>query len=222
MKGSGNILSWIGHAEGQSVILVAEQHIQETCRTVAFLSEAIKAFVAGDLSAKTLAIEKVKESERAADKLVWRMIYDLSEGLLLPPDREDLMRFAKGLDKIADTTNRAAQLLGFIEGRPPDGVLKNMSISSELIIQAAEQLRQAIHAYGKNDLKDSLAHCQEVERLEHEADDQKRLLIDAILRAHLSSADLLLSYNLAEAMEAITDRIETSSDLIKVVAVKSR
>ena len=68
------------------------------------------------------AIEEVRKSERAADELVWKMINKLSEGLLLPPDGEDLLRFAKALDAIADSTNRAARLLGFIEKGLPKAV----------------------------------------------------------------------------------------------------
>jgi len=96
-----NILGWLGMAEEQSVMRDAEQHVRETCHTVAALLEAVQAFVSGDNAAKLKATEEVRKSERAADELVWKMINKLSEGLLLPPDREDLLRFAKALDTIA-------------------------------------------------------------------------------------------------------------------------
>jgi predicted phosphate transport protein (TIGR00153 family) len=122
MSETRNILGWLGMAEEQSVMRDAEQHVRETCHTVAALFEAAQAFVSGDNAAKMKAIEEVRKSERAADELVWKMINKLSEGLLLPPDREDLLRFAKALDAIADSTNRAARLLGFIEKGLPKAV----------------------------------------------------------------------------------------------------
>lgn len=220
-KQTRNILGWLGVAEAHTVMIEAEQHILETCRTVSCLGKAVRAFAANDLGAKMKAIEDVRQSERAADELLRKMIDELSEGVLLPPDREDLMRMATSLDKIADTTNRAARLLAFIDTRLPDNVMKNILVSAEQIVEGADKLREAIHAAGKNDIKGALAFSAEVERVEHEADDQKRLLIDAIIHANLSPVDLLLSYNLAEALEAVTDRIATTSDLVKLVSVTS-
>lgn len=221
MKETRNILGWLGVAEGHAVILEGEKHVAETCQTVAYLAEAVKAFIQGDLSAKTLAITKVKESERAADKLRSKMVRELSEGLLLPPDREDLMRFARALDKIADSTNSTARTLGLLEEPLPQNVLANISLSTELIVQAVGQLKQAIHALGRRQIKEALASCDEIERLEHEADDQKRTLLYAVLHGSLSPVALLLSYNLAQALEGITDRIDTVSEMIKLFAVKS-
>lgn len=220
MKGTQNILGWLGREEGRSVMQQAEQHIQETCKTVSYLSEAVAAFLAGNLNGKTAAIGQVKESERAADKLLWRMVEELSAGLLMPPDREDLLRFVTALDKIADTTNKAARLLAFIENRPPEEILKNIAVSVQIIVKAADTLRNAIHAAVRNDAQQALAYCAEVEHFEHEADDQKRVLIAAVLHARLEAADLLLTYNLAEALESITDRIDTAAELIKRLNVR--
>lgn len=222
MKEARNILGWLGAAEEQSVILDAEKHVEETCNTVALLSEAVKAFISGDLNARTIAIQKVKESERMADKLRSKMIDQLSEGLLLPLHREDLMRFAKALDKIADCTNSAARLLGLIEEKLPENVLRNVSVGTELIVSGVKKLREAIHALSGQDVKVVLQCCDEVERFEHLADDQKQLLLEAVLHARLEPASLLLCYNLAESLEGITDRIDTAADMVKVLAVKSK
>ena len=53
MKTTRNILGWLGREEGRSVMQQAELHIQETCKTVAFLAQAVAAFLAGDLNART-------------------------------------------------------------------------------------------------------------------------------------------------------------------------
>jgi predicted phosphate transport protein (TIGR00153 family) len=222
MKEMLNILGWLGKAEENTVMKDAVLHVSETCKTVAFLAEAVRAFIANDLAATAIAIEKVKQSERQADRLRSKMVAELTEDLIQPVDREDLLRFARALDKIADSTLRTGRILGFIEEKLPDAVLKNMAISTELIVKGMNQLQEAIRAFGKNQGKDTLACCDEVERCEHEADDQKRVMLDAVLHANLSAPSLLLCYNLAEALEAITDRIDTVSDMLKLFAVRSR
>lgn len=222
MKEIRNILGWLGMEEELSILKDAQKHVEETYKTVSSFSEAVSAFVHGDINVKSVAIEKVAEGEHQADLLRSKMVKELSEGLLLPPDREDLMHFVKTLDKIADWTNGAARLLGFIEQRPPEAVLKNISTATELIFTSISRLKEGIQAIAKNDLKKALADCEEVDRIEHEADDQKKLLIEAIIHAKLEPINLLLCYQLAEYLEGVTDKIEDAADFIKVLAVKSK
>lgn len=222
MREVRNILGWLGMAEEQSIMQDAKKHVEETYKTVAYFSDAVKGFINGDLEAKTVAIEKVRESEHQADILRSKMVRELSESLLLPPDREDLMHFVKTLDKIADWTNGAARLLGFIEQRLPENILKNISSATELIVNSVSKLREAIYGITKNDFKKVLADCEDVDRFEHEADDRKKLLIEAIIHTKLEPATLLLSYQLAEYLEGVTDKIEDAADFVKVIAIKSK
>ena len=222
MKEVRNILGWLGMAEEQSILQDAQKHVEETYRTVSYFAEAVKLFIQGDIAAKTAAIEKVGKSEHEADILRSKMVKELSESLLLPPDREDLMHFVKTLDKIADWTNGAARILGFIEKQLPENVLDNVSSATELIVRSVSNLKESIYALTKNDLNKALADCEEVDRIEHQADDQKKLLIEAIIHSNLDPTSLLLSYQLAEYLEGVTDKIEDAADFIKVVAIKSR
>jgi len=222
MKEIRNILGWLGMAEEQSILQDAKKHVEETYKTVHYFSDAVKAFIQGDLNAKTVAIESVRQSEHEADQLRSKMVSELSESLLLPPDREDLMHFVKTLDKIADWTNGAARLLGFIEHKLPDEILKNISSATELIVVSITKLREAIQSLTKNDIKKALTDCVDVDRIEHEADDQKKLLIESIIHAKLDPTSLLLAYELAEYLEGVTDKIEDAADLIKVLAIKSK
>jgi predicted phosphate transport protein (TIGR00153 family) len=209
-------------AEELSILQDAQKHVEETYKTVSYFSEAVDAFVNADSAKKAAAIENVRQSEHQADILRSKMVSELSEGLLLPPDREDLMHFVKTLDKIADWTNGAARILGFIEHSPPENILKNISSATGLIFASISKLKEAIGAITKNDLKKALSDCNDVDRLEHEADDQKKTLIESIIHAKLEPTSLLLCYQLAEYLEGVTDKIEDAADFVKVVAIKSR
>lgn len=222
MREIRNILGWLGMAEEHSIIEDAQKHVEETFKTVSFFAEAIKAFISGDSVGKATAIANVRESEHQADLLRAKMVTTLSEGLLLPPDREELLNFVKTLDRICDWTNGAARILDFIPDRLPQEVSANMSIASDLITNSVVRLKEAIEALVKNDLKKALADCDEVGRIEHEADDRKKALIESALRAKLEPITFFLCYQLAEYMEGVTDTIEDAADFIKVVAVKSK
>lgn len=222
MKETRNILGWLGMAEEMSLLKDAQKHVEETYKTVTYFAEAVQAFIKGDLSAKTAAIEKVRESEHQADMLRSKMVSQLSESLLMPPDREDLMHSVKSLDRIADWTNGAARILGFIEQKLPENVLKNIAVSTELNITSITKLREGLNALTRNDLKKALLECEDVARIEHEADDQKKTLIESLIHAKLEPVTFFLCYQLAEYLEGVTDKIEDAADFVKVVAIKSR
>jgi len=222
MREMRNILGWLGMAEEQHIIQDAQKHVDVTYRTVEYFVEAVRAFVKGDLSAKAIAIDKVKDGEHEADLIRSKMVKELSESLLVPPDREDLMHFVRTLDKIADWTKGAAQILGFIEERLPDNILKNISTATEVILKSMTKLKEAINGLGKNDLQKVLLDCEEIDRLEHEADEQKQQLIESIIHAKLEPTSLLLSYELAGYLEGVTDKLENAADFIKVAAIKSK
>jgi len=222
MKEMRNILGWLGMAEEKSILEDSQKHVEETYQTVKSFDEAMKAFARGDMQAKIVAIANVAESEHKADILRSKMVDELSKGLLLPPDREDLMHFVKTLDRIADWTNSAARLLGFIEQKLPDDILGNLSVATGLIVEAITKLRDGIHSLSKNDLKKALEDCETVDNIEHQADDQKRIVIGSIIHAKLDPATLLLSYQLGEYLEGVTDKIEDAADLVKILAIKSK
>jgi len=222
MKEMRNILGWLGMAEEQSILQDSQEHVEETYKTVTYFSNAIKAFIKGDITAKTAEIENVREGEHKADVLRTKMVDELAKGLLLPPDREDLMHFVKSLDRIADWTNGAARLLGFIEEKIPDNILNNISTATDLIVNSISKLRDGIHALVRNDLKQALSDCEDVDRIEHDADDQKKTLIESIIHAKLTPPTLLLCYQLAEYLEGVTDKIEDAADFVKVIAIKSK
>jgi len=209
-------------AEEQSILLDSKKHVEETYKTVTFFADAVKFFINGDLVGKSKAIDNVAQSEQQADILRSKMVNELSEGMLLPPDREDLMHFVKTLDKIADWTNGAARLLGFIELKLPEGVLKNISLGTDLIVSSISKLQEAIIALTKNELKNAISLSAEIDHLEHQADDQKKAMIESIIHANLDPVSLLLTYQLSEYLEGVTDKIEDCADFIKVLAIKSK
>lgn len=220
MKKTKNIFGWLGMKQEELVLEDARKHVEVTYQTVDWFKKAVSAFIAGDQGRKTEAMEKVRDCEHQADELRKKMVNELSEGLLVPPDREDLMHFVKSLDRIADWTNGAARLLGFIEQKLPERVLKNISAATELIFTSISKLKEAIQSLTTNNLEKSLQDCEEVDRIEHDADDQKKVLIEAIIHAKLEPTGLLLTYQLAEYLEGVTDKIEDAADFIKVVAIK--
>ena len=222
MEESRNIFGWLGREQERVALERARKHIDKVYETVINLQQAIAHFVGNDLLAKTESIQKIKTSEHEAD-LIRRSIMDaLTEELIAPPDREDLMHFIKSLDAIADYANGAGRFLGFLEERLPEIILSKFVETAKIITMAVERLKDAVDSLVNNDIKKALVDCSCVEELEEQADEQKRLTIEAIIHSDLSASILLLTYELAESMENVADKVEDCADFIRVLAVKAK
>ncbi|MFH1339113.1 MAG: DUF47 family protein [Candidatus Omnitrophota bacterium] len=222
MQESRNIFGWLGREQERATLERARKHIDKVYETVCNLQQAIACFGRNDLVGKAESIQKIKTSEHEAD-LIRRSIMDtLTEELIAPPDREDLMHFTKSLDAIADHANGSGRLLDFMEERLPESIMGKLVETAEIITMAVERLKDAMNSLAKNDIKKTLADCISVEELEERADEQKRMTVEAIIHSGLSAPALLLTYQLAESMENVADKVEDSADFIRVLAIKAK
>jgi len=219
---SRNILGWLGMKQEETILKDSQEHVDVTYETIVNFKKSVSAYIAGDLKARAEFVIKVRDNERQADKIRSKMVDMLSESPLLPPDREDLMHFVKTLDRIADWTCGTARLFNFLEERLSPEVMKNISIATDIIFDSISKLKDAIHSLTKNNLKQAIQDCHEVDLLESKADDQKQTLIGQVLHSKLDSATLIIVYNLAQSLEGITDKIEDAAEHIKVIAIKAR
>ena len=219
---SRNIFGWLGMKQEEVILKDAQEHVDVTYETVVNFKNAVRAYIDGDFKARENYVVKVRECERQADEVRTKMVSILSESPLLPPDREDLMHFVKTLDRIADWTCGTARLLNFLEEQLSSEIMKNISIATDIIFDAISKLQDAIHSLTKNNLKQALQDCSEVDKLESKADDQKQILVGLIIRSKLEANKLIIVYNLAQSLEGITDKIEDASDHIKVIAITAK
>jgi predicted phosphate transport protein (TIGR00153 family) len=203
----------------ENVLEITRKHTEKVKETVDKLENAFAAYVKGDFAAKDAACKEVITAERQADLIRRELLDRLSEGVLLPPDREDLIHFVKRLDSVADHANAAARLFQFLDKSLPNGIPTKLYEFSKTALFAVNRLGDAIEAL-KQDKKTVLALCTEVELLEEQGDEQKRELTGILLKSNLDAGTLILLHDLIDALEGTTDRAEDSADLVRVFAVK--
>jgi len=214
-----NILSWIGMEREKNVLEITKRHTEKVKETVDKLENAFAAYVKGDFAAKDAAIKETITAERQADLIRRELLDQLSEGILLPPDREDLIHFVKRMDSIADHANAAARLFEFLDKTLPNGIPVKLYEFVRTAHLAVRRLGDAIDEMTK-DKKHVLATCTEVELLEEQGDEQKKELTGIILKSNLDAGTLILLHDLIESIEETCDRAEDSADLVRIFAVK--
>lgn len=219
---SGNIFNWLGMKQEQDILSLATQHIINVLLCAKTFQEAVGAYSSGDKPAKDEAIRKVREYEHNADTMRVEMIRRISEGIVAPMDREELLKFALTVDRVADWTNGAARLLTFLERPLPKDIMENIRSSAGCIVSAIEDLKGAVDALlaGKN--KEAIDLTLQASLIESQEDDRKHETLGKILKSGLPTPELLVAYNLSEHLEGITDKIKDASDFVRGIAIRSK
>ena len=150
------------------------------------------------------------------------MNVELSKGLLLPPDREDLILLNESLNNIADGAKGIVRLLEFLEKPPLPELCKQILEDSLLAVKAAEKLKEAIDALIKNDIEKVLEDCAQIETLEEEGDDKRRELLGSLVKTDLKGALLLLIYEIIDMVENLIDDIKDAAGHVRILAIKAK
>ncbi|MCM8770101.1 MAG: DUF47 family protein [Candidatus Omnitrophica bacterium] len=222
MARTHNILAWLGEREEKKILSDALTHVAKSLSCVREVKKALDCLAQGDLEGKNKAIAVVKQAEHEGDEIRRIMMEELSRGLLLPPDREDLLFLNEALNDIADNSKGVARLLEFVDQPLISELMHNIQDNSLLAVKAAESLEQAITSLVQNEAEKVLESCARIETLEEEGDDRKRELMALLLKSDLSGPRLLIIYEIIDTLEEMIDSIDRAGDLVRILAVKSR
>ncbi|HDD64749.1 MAG TPA: DUF47 family protein, partial [Firmicutes bacterium] len=173
MEKSRNIFAWLGQREEREILNDALKHVEKSLLCVREMKNSMEAFCRNDKEGKDMAISKVKKAEHEGDEIRKKMNIELSKGLLLPPDREDLLLLNESLNNIADGAKGVARLLEFLEKPPFPELCREMLEDSLLAVKAAEKLKEAIDSLIKNEIEKVIEDCAQIEALEEEGDDKR-------------------------------------------------
>lgn len=218
-----NIFGWLGAQEQRKALNEATEHIEKVRQVVYLLRDAIEAFVNGEHDKVYALYEQVEEREHEADVIRRSLLNRLSEGLFLPPDREDLVQFVEHMDDIADYACAAARLLILFSDDLPEPLKESLREEAHLLTQAVDKVRDAVYHLYRAEMKETMEQCNQVEELEESADKQKAKLLRHIFKElDLEPKTLVLMHDLIEALENTADMAEDTADQIRIIAVKFR
>lgn len=163
-----------------------------------------------------LRVGQIKAIEHQGDRATHAIIAKLNQSFITPFDREDIHQLASALDDVLDFTNAAAsRLLMYKINEPPP-------IAAELagfIVLQSEELARAVSLLEKNG--SVMKHCEEVNRLENEADQVSRSAIARLFEEEKDPIKLIKLKELYEVLENATDKAEDAANIIEAIVLKS-
>jgi len=161
-------------------------------------------------------VERMQEIEHEGDRATHAIIAKLNQTFITPFDREDIHRLASSLDDVLDFVNAAAvRLVMYKISEPPVAAAELAGI----IVLQAEELARGVSLLEKNN--GVIKHCDEINRLEDEADGVSRKAIAELFEKEKDPIQLIKMKELYEVLEFATDKAEDAANVLEAIVLKS-
>jgi uncharacterized protein len=161
-------------------------------------------------------VEQMQAIEHRGDKAIHAIMTKLNQSFITPFDREDIHHLASALDDVLDFMNTAAtRLVMYKIAQPPPAAAELAGI---LVLQT-EELARGVSLLEKNGKV--MQHCDEVNRLEDEADRVSRAAIGALFENEKDPIQLIKMKELYEVLEVATDKAEDAANVLEAIVLKS-
>jgi uncharacterized protein len=158
---------------------------------------------------------RILDIEHEGDDLTHEMMHRLSTTFITPFDRQDIHRFASGLDDVLDHIEAAAEFLHLHKIEQP---LPQMIGLAETLAKAAKETAVAM---GKlRNFKELTGYWIEVHRLENEGDRFYRRTISELFSGDHETMDVLKWQDIVEEIEEAIDALEDVANVVEGIALK--
>jgi predicted phosphate transport protein (TIGR00153 family) len=161
-------------------------------------------------------VSRLQEVEHRGDKITHDIYTELNRTFITPFDREDMHQLASSLDDVLDYAHTAGQTMityKIADATPPARQLAG------ILVQQCEELSKALALMNGN--RHALHHCENVSRLEREADTITRRAYAALFEAESDPIRLIKLKDLYRQLEQGTDRADDVANVIETIVLKN-
>jgi predicted phosphate transport protein (TIGR00153 family) len=169
-----------------------------------------------DLENRVHAIEVI---EKQADTVTHNTIELLHTTFITPLDRDDIHKLITRMDDILDLLEDAGQTISLYDIREITPEAKRLA---ELCLGCAEKVRAAVALLSNMDnSREILLICEEIDRLESDADHVMRAAMSKLFRDEPDVRNLIKLKAIYEILETVTDRCEDVANIIEGIIVEN-
>ena len=163
--------------------------------------------------------QRIDNAERAADKITHETITLLHKTFITPFDRDQIHQLINTMDDILDLIQDVAESVALYDLRSVTPEAKQLA---EICQMCCERVRTAVSLL-KN-VKDAdaiLKTCQEIDRLESDADRVLRGAMSKLFRDEPDVKQLIKLRTIYELLETISDRCEDVANIIEGIVLEN-
>ncbi len=178
---------------------------------------ALAQFIANPEVSAGLA-ERIDAAEHAADKITHETITLLHKTFITPIDRDQIHQLINNMDDILDLIQDTAESVVLYD-------IKRTSAEAQQLAQicqmTCERVKTAVGLLGNlRDPEAILKTCEEIDRLESDADRVMRSAMSRLFREESDVKQLIKLRSIYELLELITDRCEDVANIIEGIVLE--
>jgi uncharacterized protein len=169
-----------------------------------------------DLERRARNVESI---EKRGDKITRITIELLHKTFITPIDRDDIHQLISEMDNILDLIEDSAQLMFLYDVRvlPPDA-----KTLADICVVCCEKVKSAVALLSSMKNADAImAICQEIDRLESEADHVMRAAMGRLFRDEPDVRELIKLRSVYEHLETVTDRCEDVANIMQGIVIEN-
>ena len=175
-----------------------------------------------DVDKRKLPHKEVDDAERAADRITHEVSRVLHKTFFTPIDRDQIHQLINMLDDVADLIQDSAETMVLYDVRHMTDDIVRLT---DLSVKCCERLQDAVGLIGN--VRDAataeaaLKTCEEIDRLESDADHVMRSAMSRLFREEPDVRELIKLKAVYELLETITDRCEDVANLIEGIVLEN-
>jgi uncharacterized protein len=168
---------------------------------------------------RAAGIKLIEDAEHAADRITHETVQLLHTTFITPFDRDDIHRLISRMDDVLDLIQDTAETLVLYDIQK---VTPEATQLAELVLRCAERVQAAVKLLvSMADAKAMLEICQEIDRLESEADKVMRGAVSQLFRNETDTRQLIKLKAVYEALESATDKCQDVANVIESVVLEN-
>ncbi len=166
--------------------------------------------------------QDVDNAERAADRVTQEVNRLLHTTFITPIDREQIHALINMMDDVADLIQDSAEAMALYDVKH---MTEEITRLTDLSVRSCERLQDAIKLLariGEPDVAEAtLKTCEEIDRLESDADRVLRSALSKLFREEPDVRELIKLKALYELLETITDKCEDVANQIEGIVLEN-
>ena len=161
----------------------------------------------------------IDEAEHAADRITAETVRLLHKTFITPLDRDDIHQLVSKMDDILDVIEDTSQSVYAYDVRSitPEAVRL-----AELCVACVQKVKSAVGMLSNMDnAKAIMIVCQDIDRLESEADHVMRSAMAKLFRDEPDVKQVMKLRSVYEMLETVTDRCEDVANVIQGIILEN-
>ena len=197
-----------------------DQHANRIVEAAHAFSRMVENY--SDVEKRGIHHREVDDAERAADRITHEVSRALHKTFITPIDRDQIHQLINTMDDVADLIQDSAETMVLYDVQH---MTQDIVRLTNLSVKCCERLKDAVGLIGK--VRDAataeatLKTCEEIDRLESDADHVMRSAMSRLFREEPDVRELIKLKAVYELLETITDRCEDAANLIEGIVLEN-